>query len=72
MSSKIENGEWTEDKAGAGLRVGVIKESFDVLGLTDEVKGTVRDAIERFKKIGATVEEVSIPIHTYGPSIWTM
>lgn len=71
-SSKKEKGEWTPEKAGTGLRIGVIKESFEVLGLTDEVKEVVRGAIERFKSIGATVEEVSIPMHTLGPSIWTI
>lgn len=72
ISSKKEKGEWTQEKAGTGLRVGVIKESFGVLGLTDEVKTAVKEAIERFKRIGAVVEEVSIPIHTIGPSIWTI
>ncbi|KAF2102548.1 amidase signature enzyme [Rhizodiscina lignyota] len=70
ISEKKEKGEWTPEKSGVGLRVGVIKEAFEVLGLTDEVKAIVKEAVERFKSIGATVEEVSIPMHTIGPSIW--
>ncbi len=72
IKEKKENREWTSESAGRGLKIGVIKESFQVLGLSDEVKRIVSAAIERFKTIGATVEEVSIPMHLIGPSIWTI
>ena len=72
IQEKKENLEWTSESAGRGLKIGVIKESFQVLGLSDEVKRIVSAAIERFKAIGAIVEEVSIPMHLIGPSIWTV
>ena len=72
IKQKKEDGEWTPESAGRGLRIGIIKESFQVLGLSDEVRRIVTAAIERFKDIGATVEEVSIPMHLIGPSIWTI
>ena len=31
----------------------------------------VKEAATRFKEMGATIEEVSIPMHLQGPDIWT-
>jgi len=35
------------------------------------VADVVQKAAERFVKLGATVEEIGIPMHTQGPAIWT-
>ena len=35
------------------------------------VNESVREAAKRFKDLGATVENVSIPMHLVGPAIWT-
>ena len=55
-------------EAGAkGMRIGIVKEGFgrpESEAASDE---KVRKAIEVFKKLGATVEEVSIPEHLVGP-----
>jgi amidase len=72
VKEKQDAGEWTTSLAGKGLRIGVIKESFEVLGLDDDVRAIVKSAIERFKKLGANVRDVSIPMHLIGPSIWTV
>jgi amidase len=65
-------GEWTPQSAGKGLRIAVIKESLEVLGLSSEVKTIFSAAAAQFKAIGAKVEEVSIPMHALGPAIWTV
>jgi amidase len=64
--------KWTAQNAGNGLRVAVVKESVEVLGLSDEVKDVFNSAVAQFRAIGASVEEVSIPIHTLGPAVWTV
>jgi amidase len=47
-----------------GIRIGIVKEGFGVPGVSDaEVDAKVRDAAKRFAKLGATVEETSIPQH---------
>lgn len=54
----------------AGLRIGVVRESF---GLPESHPGsdeTVRAAIPALKKLGAFVEEITIPWHLYGMSLW--
>jgi amidase len=55
----------------AGLRIGVVTESFGHPVSETDVDQKVRQAAERLRALGATVEEVSIPMHLDGPAIWT-
>ncbi|EOD44445.1 putative amidase protein [Neofusicoccum parvum UCRNP2] len=71
-AAKRAAGEWTPTAAGRGLRVGVITESFTVAGLSPAVVAAVRAAVQQFGAVGASVEEVSIPEHLVGPSVWTV
>ncbi|KAK4937082.1 hypothetical protein LTR10_022205 [Elasticomyces elasticus] len=58
--------------AGKGLKVGIIKESLTSPGTQAEVAEVVKAvAIKHFEASGATVSEVSIPMHLLGPAIWT-
>ena len=59
------------DAGAKGMRIGIIKEGFgrpESEAASDE---KVRRAIDVFKKLGATVEEVSIPEHLVAPAVWT-
>ncbi|KAL6399861.1 Amidase [Ilyonectria robusta] len=54
------------------MKVGLLKESFDIPGLSPEVRETVQQAARSaFASAGAEVIDVSIPMHLEGPSIWT-
>lgn len=53
----------------AGLRVGVVTEGFDHESSEPDVDAKVRSAAESLGKMGATVREVSIPMHRLGPPI---
>ncbi|HXA25425.1 MAG TPA: amidase [Acetobacteraceae bacterium] len=55
----------------SGLRIGVVKEGFEQVNAEEDVIAKVRDAAQRFTRLGATVGEVSIPMHLAGPAIWT-
>ena len=58
-------------KAGAkGLKIGIVKEGFGWPQSVAEVDAKVRKAAERFKAAGATVTEISVPMHSVGPAIW--
>lgn len=72
VSSKHKAGEWTPPLAAKGLRIGILKESWEVPGLNPEVSATVKKAAERFKDLGAEVKEISIPFHKHGAAIWTV
>lgn len=53
------------NKGVKGLRIGIPSE-FMAQGLDDDVKQTVLNTAETFKKLGATVDEVSLPHTKYG------
>jgi amidase len=53
------------------LRIGVVKEGFGHPVSEAEVDAKVRQAAAVLQKLGATVDEVSIPMHLSGPAIWT-
>jgi amidase len=55
----------------AGMRIGVVTESFGRPESESDVDHNVRQGAERLRSLGATVEEVSIPMHLDGPAIWT-
>ncbi|KAJ5100635.1 hypothetical protein N7456_006687 [Penicillium angulare] len=65
---RLEEGK----QAGSGLTIGLLNGSFDVQGLSDEVRDTVRrSAREFFTAAGAKVVDISIPMHSDGSLIWT-
>jgi amidase len=54
-----------------GLRIGVLKEGFGHPNTEPDVDAKVRAAAERFRSLGASVEEVSVPEHlTLGFPLW--
>ena len=66
-----------DDYAGAigrgagGLRIGLVKEGFGHANSEADVDAKVRAGAELFRRLGAAVDEVSIPAHLNGPAIWT-
>jgi len=56
---------WSQRLEGgvAGLRIAVVREGFGREGAQPAVDAKVRAAAQRLEKLGATVEEVSIPEH---------
>lgn len=55
----------------SGLRIGVVREGFGLANSEVDVDRCVREASEKYSSMGATVEQVSIPMHLDGPAIWT-
>ena len=58
-------------RGAGGLRIAVVKEGFGHAASEPDVDARVRTAAETFRRLGATVDEVSIPAHLQGPAIWT-
>ena len=61
-------------QSAKGMRIAVLREGFghatgDPRTPATDVK--VREAIGEFSRLGATIEEVSVPMHYDGPHIWT-
>ncbi|MSO69522.1 MAG: amidase [Alphaproteobacteria bacterium] len=53
-----------------GLRIGVVQEGFGWPTSEPDVDNSVRRAAESFRKLGADVREISIPLHRNGIDIW--
>jgi amidase len=56
----------------ATFKIGILTEGFEHRLVDPLVKQTVLDATYAFEKLGATVQEVSLPLHLEGPAIWTI
>ncbi len=54
----------------AGLKIGIVREGFGQPESMAEVDAKVRAAADRWRGLGATVDEVSIPLHALGLAIW--
>jgi amidase len=69
----VKAGRYTDALGGGakGLRIGVLKEGFGHRNSEPDVDAKVRAAAERFRKLGAVVEDVSIPEHhSLGFPVW--
>src|SRR6266852_3823401 len=53
-----------------GLRIGIVKEGFGWPDSEPDVDAMVREAAQRLTRAGATVSELSIPLHRDGIHIW--
>jgi len=53
-----------------GVRIGVLAEGFGQSGSEPDVDAKVREAAARLEGLGATVEEISIPMHDLGVTVW--
>jgi len=54
-----------------GLRIGLLEEGFAHEQGSQVACDCVREAAERFRKLGAAVENVSVPLHLPGIAIWS-
>jgi amidase len=68
----IAAGRYTDELENGvkGLRIGVLREGFGHSNSEPGVDARVRDAAQRFAKLGASVEEVSVPTHGDGFPVW--
>ena len=55
----------------AGMRIGVLKEGFRRPESEPDVDRKVLDAAERFRSLGARVEDISIEEHFFAADLWT-
>ncbi len=53
-----------------GLKIGMVKEGFGLPNSEADVDETVRAAAPILARLGAKVEEISIPMHAVGLAIW--
>lgn len=71
IAARASAGTWTPQAAARGLRVGILKEAFEIAGITSDVVAVVSQAASRFATLGASVSEISVPLHLTAPHIFT-
>jgi amidase len=68
---KIEAYTKALDRGVRGVKIGVLKEGFGHPNPEPDVEAKVKQAASTFRDIGATVSEVSVPMHTLGAALWS-
>ena len=53
-----------------GLKVGVPKEYFEVDGLDENIKNQIKDSIDKLKKLGCEISQVSLPYTKYAIAVY--
>lgn len=53
-----------------GLRVGILREGFELTNQDPRVADKVREAIARLERLGAVVGEISVPEHSLARALW--
>lgn len=62
----------TVPNPGQGIKVGLLKEAFDMPGVEKNVKDIILSCCTKyFEAAGVSVVPVSVPMHSQGPTIWT-
>src|SRR5882757_2004961 len=64
--------EYTEALGGGvkDLSIGVVKEGFGHANSERDVDAKVKGGAEMLRKLGATVDDISVPMHLVAPAIW--
>lgn len=68
---QVDNYTAAVNRGVGGLRIGIVKEGFGREESEPAVDAANMAAAEKFRQMGATVDEVSIPMHNMGTAIWT-
>jgi amidase len=58
-------------KGAKGLKIGVVKEGFGHPNSEKDVDERVKASAAHFARLGASVEEINLPMHSVGAAIWT-
>ena len=68
----VEADRYTEalEQGASGLRIALVREGFGHANSQAAVDAKVRKAADTLRGLGATVDEVSIPMHLMGVPIW--
>jgi amidase len=54
-----------------GLKIGVVKEGFGLPNSEPDVDAKVKQAASTLRALGATVADISVPMHSVGLAIWS-
>ncbi|SNR33217.1 amidase [Puniceibacterium sediminis] len=67
---KVDTYTASLDRGVKGMKIAVVKEGFVAANMMPGVADSVMEAAETYRKLGAIVEEISIPDHLLAAAIW--
>ena len=69
----IRTARYTEalGKSLKGMRIGIVREGFTLPNSASDVNDLVLRGAALFKKLGIKVDDISIPMHSVAPAIWS-
>ena len=70
IAPKVANYTQALEGGVKGMRIGIVKEGFGHPVSERDVDAKVMAGAQLFKKLGATVDEISVPMHLLAPAIW--
>jgi amidase len=70
IAPKVANYTQALEGGVKGLRIGVVKEGFGHPSSEPDVDAQVMAGAQLFRKLGAAVDEISVPMHLLAPAIW--
>src|ERR1700694_5238724 len=70
IAPKVAKYTQSLDEGVKGLRIGIVKEGFGHPSSERDVDAKVMAGGGLFKELGATVDDISVPMHLLGPAIW--
>ncbi|KZT30308.1 amidase signature enzyme [Neolentinus lepideus HHB14362 ss-1] len=59
----------TRNKPLDGMKIGLLREGLDMSSIDPRVRAKVVESAMKFRELGATVEEISVPMHKEGPAL---
>lgn len=57
-------------KIPAGLRIGIVSNAIHAEGMDPEISGAIEEALETFKRLGATIHEIALPALEYSAATY--
>jgi amidase len=70
IAPKVANYTQALEGGVKGMRIAIVKEGFGHPSSERDVDAKVMAGAQLFKKLGATVDEISVPMHLLAPAIW--
>jgi amidase len=69
----VKSTDYTKSLDGGvkGLRIGFVKEGFNLPNSERDVDAKVKQAAAVFRDLGAVVSEIAVPMHALGGAIWS-
>lgn len=74
QSPSVQQDRYTDalGKNIKGMKIGLLKEGFEIEGATSSVNECVKASVKKLEKLGAEISTVSTPLHLQAMALWSV